>query len=86
MQQIRRGSDLIEQLHATRGDADLVAVGTRGFDGVLAPRISARIENSAFRSVDIGRTSGPMSHVGHYGILRDAAAYEAIRGALLTGG
>ncbi|MCW2960085.1 MAG: lipase class 2 [Thermoleophilia bacterium] len=82
MQQIRRGSSLITDLHATRGMADAVAVGTNGFDGVLAPAGSARIDGAPFRPVDVGRTIGPISRVGHYGILRDDRAFEAIRDAL----
>lgn len=83
MQQIRRGSTLIDELAATRAGHDQVAVGTRGVDGILVPASSARIEGAPFVPVDVGRTIGPMSRVTHYGILRDDTAYEAIRGALL---
>jgi pimeloyl-ACP methyl ester carboxylesterase len=83
MQQIRRGSDFIEDLAATRGDADVIAVGTEGVDGVLVPASASRIEGAPFLAVDEGRTVGPMSRVTHYGILRDDTAYETLRGALL---
>ncbi|MCW2973467.1 MAG: estB [Thermoleophilia bacterium] len=84
MQQIRTGSKLIDQLHATRGSFDVAGVGTTGVDGILVPASSARIEGAPFTAIDSQRTIGPMSRVGHYGILRDNAAYEAIRGALLA--
>jgi hypothetical protein len=83
MQQIRRGTTLIDELHRTRAGHDLVAVGTNGIDGVLVPASAARIDGVPFIAVDEGRTIGPMSRVGHYGILRDDTAFEAIRGALL---
>jgi hypothetical protein len=34
--------------------------------------------------VDDGRRLGPFSRVTHAGIVRDAVAYEAVRGALLA--
>lgn len=83
MQQIRRGTSLIDDLTRTRGSFDEVGVGTNGVDGILVPADSARIPNAPFIAVDEGRTIGPMSRVTHYGILRDDTAYEAIRGALL---
>ena len=83
MQQIRRGSDIIRRLEQAP-PADIVGVGTAGFDGVLAPASAARIPGMPFRAVDEGRTVGPFSRLGHWGILRDDAAYEAIRGALLV--
>jgi pimeloyl-ACP methyl ester carboxylesterase len=85
MQQIRAGARLIDDLHATRGAYDVVAVGTNGIDGVLVPAAASKIEGAPFIAIDNGRTIGPMSRVGHYGILRDDTAYEAIRGALLAG-
>ena len=83
MQQIRRGTTLVDELHRTRGSHDLIAVGTNGVDGVLVPADASRIERAPFLPVDEGRTIGPMSRVGHYGILRDDRSYETIRGALL---
>lgn len=83
MQQIRRGASFIDDLARSRPGHDVVAVGTNGIDGVLVPASAARIDDASFIAVDTGRTIGPMSRVGHYGILRDDAAYEAIRGALL---
>ncbi|MCW2928043.1 MAG: lipase class 2 [Thermoleophilia bacterium] len=83
MQQIRRGTELIDDLARTRRGSDQVAVGTNGVDGILLPANSAKIEGAPFIAVDEGRTIGPMSRVTHYGILTDDAAYEAIRGALL---
>lgn len=84
MQQIRRGSSLIDRLRRTAGKADVIAVGTRGFDRVLAPAHAAQIDGAPFITVDAGRTIGPLSRVGHYNILHDHTAYEAIRGALLA--
>ncbi len=83
MQQIRRGTELVDDLHRTRAGHDLVAVGTNGVDGVLVPASASRIDGAPFLAVDEGRTIGPMSRVGHYGILRDDRSYETIRGALL---
>jgi pimeloyl-ACP methyl ester carboxylesterase len=83
MQQIRRGTELIDDLHRMRAGHDVLAVGTNGVDGVLVPASASRIEDAPFLAVDEGRTIGPLSRVGHYGILRDDRAYETIRGALL---
>lgn len=83
MQQIRRGTALIDDLARGQAGHDTIAVGTRGVDGVLVPASAARIEGAPFIAVDEGRTLGPMSRVGHYEILRDDTAYEAIRGALM---
>lgn len=83
MQQIRRGTQLIDDLGRTTGDHDVIAVGTNGIDGVLMPADTTRILGKPYISVDEGRTFGPFSRVGHWGMLRDDTAYEAIRGALL---
>lgn len=83
MQQIRRGTGFVDDLQRTHVGHDLVAVGTTGVDGVLVPASASRIDGAPFLAVDEGRTIGPISRVGHYGILRDDTAYEAIRGALL---
>lgn len=83
MQQIRRGTQLIDDLHRTRAGHDLVAVGTNGVDGVLVPASASRIEDAPFLAVDDGRRIGPLSRIGHWEMLRDDRAYEAIRGALL---
>lgn len=83
MQQIRRGGSLIDDLAATRAGHDVVTVGTNGIDGVLVPASASRVIDAPWIPVDEGRTIGPLSRVGHYGILRDDTAYEAIRGALL---
>ncbi|MCW2925430.1 MAG: lipase class 2 [Thermoleophilia bacterium] len=84
MQQIRRGSSLISDLHHTRGTHDLAAVGTEGVDGVLVPASATWIEGAPRTVVDEGRRLGPLSRVTHYGILHDDRAYEGIRGALLA--
>ncbi|MCB0877900.1 MAG: alpha/beta fold hydrolase [Thermoleophilia bacterium] len=83
MQQIRRGASLIDDLAATRAGSDVIAVGTDGIDGIMVPASAARVQGAPWIAVDHGRTIGPLSQVGHYGILRDDRAYEAIRGALL---
>lgn len=86
MKQIRRGQQLVRELaqSAPTSPADLVAVGTRGFDGLVLPRVASQIPGREFIAIDGGRTVGPFSRVGHYGMLRDDATYEALRGALLA--
>lgn len=83
LDQIRRGAQIIRRL-AQQPAADVVPVGTRGFDGMLLPAPAAQIPWARLREVDEGRTIGPFSRIGHWGILRDDHAYETIRGALLA--
>ncbi len=87
MIEISRGSDLIGLLEKTdsRLERDqFVAVGTDGFDGILAPASAARDPEHDFISVDQGRRFGPFSRVTHYGVLTDDRAYEAVRSALMA--
>ncbi|MCW2924051.1 MAG: lipase [Thermoleophilia bacterium] len=67
----------------TPRDGRIQAVGTRGFDGAVIPPSLMRIDGAPFRCVDEGRRVGPFPRVGHYRILHDDVAYEAIRDALL---
>jgi pimeloyl-ACP methyl ester carboxylesterase len=83
MHEIRVGSPAIRSLAEQGATQDLAAVGTRGFDGVLLPRSSAQIPGAPFAAVDDGRRALGVSSVGHYGVLRDGATYEALRGMLL---
>jgi pimeloyl-ACP methyl ester carboxylesterase len=82
LQEFARSSPRIEQLRATRGQHDVVAVGTGGVDSVLITARAARIDGAPFLVVDDGRTLGPFSRIGHYRILRDATSYDCIREAL----
>lgn len=70
---------------AALGTGRVHAVGTTGFDGVVTPPSGARISGMPFHPVDLGRTVGPLSRVGHYRILHDDVAFEAVRSALLDG-
>ncbi|MCW2923291.1 MAG: estB [Thermoleophilia bacterium] len=83
VRQILRGAPFIEQLHATRHAADVVSIGTTGFDLVCCPPSAVRIPDRPFVAVDSGRRIGPLSRVTHAHIVTDPVAYEAIRAALL---
>jgi pimeloyl-ACP methyl ester carboxylesterase len=83
VRQVRRDSELIRALHDTRGDADVVSIGTRGIDGVVPNPTSYRIQDKPFHVVDDGRRIGPFSRVTHARICRDDRTYETIRAALL---
>jgi hypothetical protein len=83
VRQIRRGSELIDALHDTRAAADVVSIGTNGFDGVVPNPSAYAIEGRPFHAVDVGRRLGPVSRVSHAAMVRDDLAYEMLRAALL---
>lgn len=83
MQQLRRGNALIDDLARTAEKHDIAVVGTTGMDGVLVPADTTRIPGKPWIPADDGRTIGSLSRVGHWEMLRDDTAFEAIRGALL---
>jgi triacylglycerol esterase/lipase EstA (alpha/beta hydrolase family) len=84
VRQIRRGGELIRELHDTRGAADVVSIGTHGMDGVVPNPSSYVIDGKRFHAVDTGRRLGPFSRVTHAGIVRDRVTYETVRAELLA--
>ena len=84
VRQIRRGGELIRDLHDTREAADVVSIGTHGLDGVVPNRGSYAIDGKPFHAVDHGRRFGPFSRVTHAAIVRDAHTYETLRAELLA--
>ncbi|MCW2928933.1 MAG: lipase LipA precursor [Thermoleophilia bacterium] len=81
VRQVRRGSELIEELLATGVHADVVAIGSHGHD-LIIPARSGVIEGKRFVAIDEGRRLGPLSRVTHLRVLTDAHAYELLRGVL----
>jgi pimeloyl-ACP methyl ester carboxylesterase len=84
IRQVVRGSELIDQLHATTAGHDVVSVGTTGFDLVVPSARREVITDKPFIPVDVGRRLGPFSRVTHLAVTRDARTYELVRGALLS--
>lgn len=84
VRQIRRGGDLIRDLHDTRDEADVISIGTHGLDGVVPNPSSYAIEGKTFLAIDAGRRFGPFSRVSHAAIVRDDHTYETLRSVLLA--